>query len=48
MNTKHANFLFYINQAQSFSIFSTEELKGRENYDSWKFAVQTYLKHEDL
>ncbi|KAJ8967368.1 hypothetical protein NQ317_017455 [Molorchus minor] len=25
-----------------------ERLKGRENYDTWKFAVQTYLEHEEL
>lgn len=27
---------------------SIEKLKGRENYDSWKFAVQAYLELEDL
>ncbi|KAJ8893818.1 hypothetical protein PR048_006419 [Dryococelus australis] len=26
----------------------TEKLKGRENFDMWKFAVQTYLEHEEL
>ena len=25
-----------------------EKLRGRENFDSWKFAVQTYLEHEEL
>lgn len=25
-----------------------EKLRGRENYDSWKFAVKTYLEHEEL
>lgn len=27
---------------------SIERLKGRENFDTWKFAVQAYLEHEDL
>lgn len=30
------------------SIPSIEKLKGRENYDTWKFAVQNYLEHEEL
>jgi len=30
------------------SLAQIEKLKGRENYDSWKFAVQTYLEHEEL
>lgn len=25
-----------------------DRLLGRENYSTWKFAVQTYLQHEDL
>lgn len=25
-----------------------EKLVGRENYNSWKFCIQTYLQHEDL
>ncbi|XP_055848373.1 uncharacterized protein LOC129913633 [Episyrphus balteatus] len=25
-----------------------EKLKGRDNYDSWKFSVQAYLELEDL
>ncbi|KAL0860331.1 hypothetical protein ABMA27_009736 [Loxostege sticticalis] len=25
-----------------------EKLTGRENYPTWKFAVQTYLEHEEL
>lgn len=25
-----------------------DKLLGRENYSTWKFAVQTYLEHEDL
>ncbi|XP_045784029.1 uncharacterized protein LOC123880130 [Maniola jurtina] len=25
-----------------------EKLSGRENYNTWKFAVKTYLEHEDL
>lgn len=25
-----------------------EKLTGRENYPTWRFAVQTYLEHEDL
>ncbi|KAG5880156.1 hypothetical protein JTB14_036914 [Gonioctena quinquepunctata] len=25
-----------------------EKLQGRQNCDSWEFAVQTYLKHEEL
>lgn len=27
---------------------SIEKLKGRENYDTWKFALQAYLEHEEL
>lgn len=30
------------------SIPPIEKLKRYENYDSWKFAVQTYLEHEEL
>ncbi|XP_018403755.1 PREDICTED: retrovirus-related Pol polyprotein from transposon TNT 1-94 [Cyphomyrmex costatus] len=25
-----------------------EKLKGRDNYSTWRFAMQTYLEHEDL
>lgn len=25
-----------------------EKLKGRENYPTWKFAMQAYLEHEDM
>lgn len=25
-----------------------DKLRGRENYSTWKFAVQTYLQHEEL
>ena len=25
-----------------------ERLKGRENFDSWKFAVQALMEHEGL
>lgn len=25
-----------------------EKLSGRDNYSTWRFAVQTYLQHEDL
>ncbi|XP_045775788.1 uncharacterized protein LOC123874444 [Maniola jurtina] len=25
-----------------------EKLTGRDNYNTWRFAVQTYLQHEDL
>ena len=25
-----------------------EKLKGRENYYTWKFAVQNFLEHEEL
>lgn len=25
-----------------------EKLTGRENYPTWRFAVKTYLEHEDL
>lgn len=27
---------------------SIEKLKGRENYNTWAFAVKAYLEHEDL
>lgn len=30
------------------SFLAIEKLKGRENYDSWKFAVENYLSHEEL
>lgn len=30
------------------SSFSIDKLVGRENYTTWKFAVRTYLEHEDL
>jgi len=33
----------------SLSTLATiDKLKGRENYDSWKFAVQCYLELEGL
>ena len=25
-----------------------EKLKGTEDYNDWKFAMKTYLEHEDL
>lgn len=25
-----------------------EKLKGRENFETWKFAVRAYLEHENL
>ncbi|KAL0821709.1 hypothetical protein ABMA28_005135 [Loxostege sticticalis] len=30
------------------SMATIEKLKGREDYASWKFAVQAYLEHEEL
>lgn len=30
------------------SIPPIEKLKGRENFDTWKFAVKSYLEHEEL
>ncbi|KAL0893973.1 hypothetical protein ABMA27_014049 [Loxostege sticticalis] len=30
------------------SMATIEKLKGREDYVSWKFAVQAYLEHEEL
>ena len=30
------------------SIPPLEKLKGRENFDSWKFAVQNFMEHEEL
>lgn len=30
------------------NIPSIEKLKGRENYNTWRFAVKTFLEHEDL
>lgn len=30
------------------STVQIDKLMGRENYCIWKFAVRTYLKHEDL
>ncbi|KAH1021707.1 hypothetical protein HUJ04_011191 [Dendroctonus ponderosae] len=32
----------------SSSAFSMEKLIGRENFNTWKFAVQSYLEIEDL
>ncbi|KAG5863741.1 hypothetical protein JTB14_021889 [Gonioctena quinquepunctata] len=32
----------------SYQLPLIEKLKGSENYDTWKFAVQTYLEHEEL
>lgn len=32
----------------SYQLPPIEKLHGRENYDTWKFAVQTYLEHEEL
>lgn len=30
------------------SLPSMEKLKGRENYNTWQFAMKTYLEHEEL
>lgn len=30
------------------SLPAIDKLIGRENFSTWKFAVQTYLEHEDL
>lgn len=30
------------------SLPSIEKLVGRENFSTWKFAVKTYLEHEEL
>ena len=29
-------------------IGSLDKLRGRENYPTWKFAVKSYLEHEEL
>lgn len=38
-----------ISSTMSSSILSSiEKLKGRENYSTWKFAMESYLELEDL
>ncbi|KAL0811481.1 hypothetical protein ABMA28_009875 [Loxostege sticticalis] len=32
----------------SLNYVHIDKLTGRENYNSWKFAVKSYLEHEDL
>ena len=32
----------------AYSLPPIEKLQGRENFDSWKFAVQNFLEHEEL
>lgn len=32
----------------SSSLPQIERLKGRENFNTWRFAMETYLQHEDL
>ncbi|RLU25147.1 hypothetical protein DMN91_003239 [Ooceraea biroi] len=32
----------------SHGVQLVEKLKGRENYPSWKFAMQAWLEHDDL
>ncbi|XP_050361618.1 uncharacterized protein LOC126780955 isoform X1 [Nymphalis io] len=34
--------------ASQISMGTIEKLIGRENYQSWKFAVKNYLEHEEL
>lgn len=35
--------------ASNSGMFSSiERLKGRDNYDTWKFVVQAYFEHEDM
>lgn len=34
--------------ASSNSVFSIDKLSGRDNYPTWKFAMQALLEHEDL
>uniref|UniRef100_A0A2H1VGX3 SFRICE_028935 n=1 Tax=Spodoptera frugiperda TaxID=7108 RepID=A0A2H1VGX3_SPOFR len=34
--------------ASSSSLALIEKLTGRENYNTWRFAVKTYLQHEEL
>lgn len=34
--------------ANSHLVPHIERLKGRDNYDDWKFAVQAYFEHEGL
>jgi len=34
--------------AQPTTLPIIEKLKGRENFNTWKFAMQIYLEHEDL
>lgn len=37
-----------LNTLSSSGLPPIEKLVGRSNYRSWKFAVRTYLEHEDL
>ncbi|GBP00131.1 hypothetical protein EVAR_74415_1 [Eumeta japonica] len=34
--------------ASSNPLALIEKLTGRENYNTWRFAVKTYLQHEEL
>lgn len=34
--------------SSSGAMASITKLKGRENYETWKFAVRAYLEMEDL
>ncbi|RYA67841.1 hypothetical protein DD592_27230 [Enterobacter cloacae complex sp. 2DZ2F20B] len=38
---------FFVKMAQNYTPV-IEKLKGRENYNTWKFGMQAYLEHEDL
>ena len=37
-----------INEMSSSLLSSIEKLRGRENYSSWKFSIESYLALEDL
>ena len=39
--------MFFVKMAQNYTPV-IEKLKGRENYNTWKFGMQAYLEHEDL
>lgn len=40
---------FFVGMSSSNSVMaSIDKLDGRENFVTWKFAVQAYLEHEGL
>lgn len=40
--------ILQIKMAAQNMLSSIEKLKGRDNYNTWQFAMQVYLEHEGL